>query len=149
MTFARPAALAVLVLALAGCTTLHSMRRQVVRAPARCADQTVQLYFEQSSAEISRESRAVISAAADTARPCRVTGVDVMGLADAVGGDSATNLELSKKRAQAVTQALAASKLPEATFKVAAAGEAGSVTPGGQAAPLRRRVDIVLHLAAR
>ena len=149
MTIARPAAVAALVLALAGCASVRSAREHVVRAPTRCADQTVQVYFEQFSAEIPKEGRDVIAAAAQAARPCRVSGVDVLGLADSVGGDSASNLELSKKRAKAVTDALTASALPDATFKVAAAGEAGAVTAAGQAAPMRRRVDIVLHLAPR
>ena len=149
MTFARSAASAALLIALTGCNTMHTGRARIERAPTRCADQTVQVYFEQFSSDISKEGRAVIAAAADAAKPCKVASVDVLGLADSVGGDSASNLELSKKRAQAVTAALAASALPAATFKVAAAGEAGSVTSAGQAAPMRRRVDIVLHLAAR
>jgi len=148
MSMARPAAVAALALALTGCTSMQH-GKQVVRAPARCADQSVEVYFEQFSAEISKDGQAVIRAAADAAKPCKVTGVDVLGLADSVGGDTASNLELSKKRAKAVTQALAASALPDATFKVAAAGEAGAVTAKGQAAPMRRRVDIVLHLAPR
>jgi len=149
MSIARPAAFAALALVLAGCGTMHTSGQRVVRAPARCPDQTVEVYFEQFSSEISKEGRAVIAAAADAAKPCKVASVDVLGLADSVGGDTATNLELSKKRARAVTEALAASALPDATFKVAAAGEAGAVTSRGQAAPMRRRVDIVLHLAPR
>jgi outer membrane protein OmpA-like peptidoglycan-associated protein len=149
MSTARPAALAALALVLAGCDTMHAGGQHVVRTPARCADQTVEVYFEQFSAEISKEGRAVIAAAAADAKPCRVASVDVLGLADSVGGDTASNLELSKKRAKAVTEALAASALPNATFKVAAAGQAGAVTSAGQAAPMRRRVDIVLRLAPR
>jgi outer membrane protein OmpA-like peptidoglycan-associated protein len=149
MTIARIAAVALLVLGLSACATVRSARDRIVRPSARCADQTVEVYFEQFSAEISKEGRQVIAAAAQTARPCRVTGVDVLGLADSVGGDQASNLELSKKRARAVTEALTASSLPDAKFQVAAAGEAGAVTAKGQAAPMRRRVDIVLHLAPR
>jgi outer membrane protein OmpA-like peptidoglycan-associated protein len=137
------------MLALAGCAADRSGRDRIVRPATPCADQAVQIYFEQFSAEISKESRAVISAAGMSAQSCRVTGVEVLGLADFSGGDTAANLELSKKRARAVTEALEASKLPEATFKVAAGGETGSVTAAGQARPMRRRVDIVLHLAPR
>lgn len=149
MTIARIATVALLALDLGACATVRSARERIVRAPPRCADQTVQVYFEQFSAEIPKDGRNVITAAAQAARPCRVTGVDVLGLADSVGGDAGSNLELSKKRARAVTEALTASSLPDAKFQVAAAGEAGSVTPAGAAAPMRRRVDIVLHLAPR
>jgi outer membrane protein OmpA-like peptidoglycan-associated protein len=148
MSMARPAAVAVLALVLSGCNSMQT-GKQVVRTPTRCENQTVAIYFEQFSSDISKDGQAVIHAAADAAKPCKVTSVDVLGLADSVGGDSASNLELSKKRAKAVTQALAASALPDATFQVAAAGEAGAVTAKGQAAPMRRRVDIVLHLAPR
>lgn len=149
MTIGRIAVAAALALGLAACTSMRSGREQIVRAPARCEDRTVQIYFEQFSAEIPKEGRDVIAAAAQAARPCRVVGVDVLGLADAVGGDAGANLELSKKRAKAVTDALIASSLPDASFKVAAAGEAGAVTADGKAAPMRRRVDIVLRLAVR
>jgi outer membrane protein OmpA-like peptidoglycan-associated protein len=76
-----------------------------------------------------------------------VTGVEVLGLADAVGGDTASNLQLSKDRARAVTAALESSGLPAAEFKVTAAGQSGATTAGGQAQPLRRRVDVVIHVA--
>jgi len=46
-----------------------------------------------------------------------------------------------------VTAALSAAGLPAGEFKLSAAGEAGAVTSSGKARPLRRRVDVVLHLA--
>jgi outer membrane protein OmpA-like peptidoglycan-associated protein len=74
-----------------------------------------------------------------------VASVDVLGLSDAVGAADA-NLELSKRRAQSVTAALTAAGLPAGEFRVGAAGQAGAVTADGKARPLRRRVDVVLHL---
>lgn len=133
-------------LGLAACSTLPGARERIVKAPPRCIDQTVQIYFEPFSAEVTREGRAVLAAAATQSKACKVTGVDVLGLADATG-DTAANLELSKRRAQAVTGALAGVGLPAAEFKVAAAGDSGAVTTDGRARPLRRRADIVLHLS--
>jgi outer membrane protein OmpA-like peptidoglycan-associated protein len=121
---------------------------QLVQAPTRCADATVQIYFEPWSAEITDEGRSVLDTTAANLRGCRVRAVEVLGLADAVGAPEA-NLELSQRRAQAVSQALAAEGLPAADFHLAAAGAAGAVTPQGAAAPLRRRVDVTLHVAAR
>ena len=72
MSMARPAAVAALALALTGCTSMQH-GKQVVRAPARCADQSVEVYFEQFSAEISKDGQAVIRAAADAAKPCKVS----------------------------------------------------------------------------
>ena len=135
-----------LMLTLAACATVRQARERIVRAPARCADQTVQVYFEPDSAEVTKEGRDVIAAAAQSAKGCKVAAVEVIGLADSAGGAGA-NLELSRKRADSVTGALRAAGLPAADFKVAAAGKAGAVTADGKAAPMRRRADIVLHLA--
>jgi len=136
------------LVSLSACNTMKSARDRVVRAPARCADQTVQVYFEQDSAEIGKESQAVISAAAQASKTCAVTGVDVTGLADATGAPDA-NLDLSRRRAEAVTAALAKAGVPAETVKIAAAGQNGAVNAAGQARPLRRRADVVLHMTAR
>jgi len=135
-------------MALAGCATVETVRSRLVRAPDACADQTVQIYFDPASAELTPEGLAVIRAAADGARSCRVRTVEVMGLADANGGPAAA-LELSRRRADAVSAALAANGLPPAEFRVAAAGQAGAVTQDGEKAPLRRRVDVTVRFAHR
>ena len=145
MTLLRTAATVGIALALTACATVQQARDKIVKRPTVCTDQTVQVYFEPESAEITKEGRAVINMAATAARGCQVASVEVLGLADSVGAAGA-NLELSKRRAQSVTAALASAGLPAAEFRVAAAGDAGATTASGQAAPLRRRTDITLHL---
>jgi outer membrane protein OmpA-like peptidoglycan-associated protein len=146
----RTASLCVLAAALAagGCTTVKTMRARLVRAPSACVDQTVQVYFEPGSADLTPEGRAVIDAEARTARRCRVKAAEVLGLSDAIGPADA-NYELSRRRAGSVSAALAANGLPAADFRVGAAGQAGAITPDGTMAPLRRRVDVTLRLAPR
>ena len=145
----QTATVTLLMLSLTACSTTPKTRDRIVKAPAACADETVQIYFESRSAEVTREGRAVLNAAARDSKACKVTAVDVLGLADAVSGTPDDNLELSKKRAQAVTEALTAAGLPAAEFKVAAAGEAGATNASGDLRPLRRRADIVLHLSPK
>jgi outer membrane protein OmpA-like peptidoglycan-associated protein len=135
-----------IALALGGCQTPRG--GPVARGSAACEDQAAQIYFEPASAEVTREGRAVIRAAAHAARSCAVKKVSVMGLADAAG-DPAANLELSKRRAQSVTAALAAEGLPDAEFDLSAAGQAGAVNANGDARLLRRRADVILRLAPR
>lgn len=144
-TCAVTAAMSVAML-LAGCTTVRNARDRIVKPQARCADVTVQIYFEPDSAEVTSEGRAVLRAAADQARACKVEGVSVLGLADAAGAPGA-NLDLSQRRAEAVTKALAATGLPAAAFDTAAAGQAGAVTATGDTRPLRRRADVTLKLS--
>lgn len=132
--------------ALGGCQTAQTVRARLVRTPPRCVDETVQIYFAPDEAELTPEGRLVISQAASAARGCTVKGVEVLGLADAAGAPGA-NLELSKKRADAVARALAANGLPAADFKLQAAGQAGAVRADGAASPLRRRADVTLRLA--
>ncbi|MES2724304.1 MAG: OmpA family protein [Pseudomonadota bacterium] len=147
MTMVRGLGAAVLVIAVlgAGCTTM-SARDRIVTREASCGDVTAEIYFEPDSAEVTKEGRAVLRAAADQAKGCQVDKVLVMGLADAAGAPAA-NLELSKQRASSVTQALAATGLPAAEFDLSAAGQAGSTTTGGDNRPLRRRADVTLKLS--
>ena len=134
------------VAALSACSTVGDGRQRLVRETRACQDVTVPVYFEPNVAQLTPDGRRVIAAAARTARPCHVQEVRVMGLADAAG-EPAANLELSQRRAAAVAEAIMKAGLPEASFEVAAAGQAGSVTKEGQVAPVRRRADITLKLS--
>ena len=137
-----------IAIGLSACGTVPPPRDRIVKTTRTCLDQQAQIYFEAESAEVTKEGRAVLDATAVDRNGCKVTGVEVLGLADAVGAPDA-NLELSRKRAEAVTAALTAQGLPAADFKVTAAGQAGAVTARGRAQPLRRRADIIIHLAPR
>ncbi|MDP3852819.1 OmpA family protein [Phenylobacterium sp.] len=133
-------------LATAGCA-MRSGRDRIVTAPAPCEDVTVQVYFEPDSAQVTAEGRAVIAQASSQAKSCRIDRVLVMGLADAAGAPAA-NLELSKRRATSVSEALSANGLPTAEFDLRAAGQSGAVTRTGDAQPLRRRTDVTVELSA-
>ena len=135
-----------LVMGLGACTTLETARDRIVKRAPACPDQAVEIYFEPESSDVTPESRAVIAGAAQSTQACKVKSVEVLGLADAAG-DPQANLALSERRAQSVAAALSAAGLPTAEFKVAAAGQAGALTANGQSRPLRRRVDVILHLS--
>lgn len=134
---------AALAVGLAGCAGTGG-RERLVAAPPRCVETAVPVYFEPGSHDLTDEGRALLAQAASETAGCDIERVVVVGLADAEGAPAA-NLELSKKRAQTVTAALAAVKLPAAEFRLAAAGEQGAVTAAG-AEPLRRRVDVILQM---
>jgi len=133
---------------MSGCQSFRAAKGPVVQAPPVCADFTVSIYFVSDSAVITHEADALITSAAARARRCTASAVEVIGLADAPG-DPQANLELSKKRADAVTGELAARGFKGAPIRVAAAGDAGAQTVAGQDKPLRRRVDVIFHLAPR
>ena len=139
-------AMGALAVGLGGCASMKSARDRIVRAPKVCQDLTVPVYFEANEAEITREGRRVIAASAAQAKGCNVDAVRVLGLADAAG-DPLSNLELSKKRAASVADAVQKAGLPAAEFEVAAAGQAGAVNKDGETAPVRRRADVTLKLS--
>jgi outer membrane protein OmpA-like peptidoglycan-associated protein len=140
--------LALLATAAGGCQSAREMGGRLVRGPAVCTDRTVRIYFEAESADLIPEGRAVLTQAAKEARRCRVNGVEVVGLADATGAADA-NYQLSQKRAATVAGVLAESRLPAPQFVVSAVGQEGATTSDGELRPVRRRADIVLHLAPR
>jgi peptidoglycan-associated lipoprotein len=133
----------VAALGLAGCADMGS--QAMVRAPATCSDFTVSIDFETDSASITPQAAAIIRAAARRAERCSVNRVDILGLASAPG-DVAANQALSEQRVASVTRALSARGLSHAAVAAGAAGEIGAETRSGLQRPLRRRVDIALHL---
>lgn len=127
----------------AGCAS--ALKRDDIVEPASACERSVtSIYFDADSHLVTDEGRAVIAQAATEARNCRIGYIEIVGLADAVGAPDA-NQALSERRAEAVTSALVAAGLPTGDLRVAAAGQAGSVTPDGEARPLRRRADIIIH----
>lgn len=133
-------------LTLGGCGTVSGFYR--VAAPKTCQDLTVAIYFQRDSATVTREAKAVLKGAGDRARGCVLGEVDVLGLADATG-DPDVNLDLSRKRAEAVRLAVIKLGFTTVNFKVGAAGEAGATTASGADRPLRRRADVTFRLKPR
>ena len=115
-----------------------------VSAPA-CADVRFPIYFAENSNQLTDPARQALGVAAAQVRACHIAYVSVIGLTDSVGL-AKDNIELSRQRATAVAQALAAAGLPTPKFEVRGLGEAGATTKSGNPVPLRRRTDVVIHV---
>jgi outer membrane protein OmpA-like peptidoglycan-associated protein len=151
---ARPVGIAAMLVgvALAGCQSTAARKPRagsapLIARPLSCVDIAFPIYFEPGSAAITREADSLMAAARMSAQGCRVTGIVVVGLADARGAPDA-NLELSKHRADNVASALAAHGFTQVEFREAAGGAIGAATKAGADKPLRRRTDVSIHLAA-
>lgn len=145
MTDHRTAGVVALALLAAGCAALPGApgyEGPVVATPDACSDLTASIYFDSDSATLTPDARELLRAVAAQAESCRFSVVTVYGLSDPVGAPAA-NVALSKRRAEVVTRQLAQLGFNEVTFKLVAAGAAGAITPQGEVAPLRRRVDII------
>ena len=150
MKTTKAIALAMTTLALSACSQTsgpwRTLKKPVAAAGPPCAGFTSSIYFDRDSAALTPEAQRVLVNARAQARGCAIRAVRVVGLADAVGASEA-NLALSKRRAQAVTRALAAQGFGQAAFDLAAVGDAGAEGPSGAAAPLRRRANIIFDIA--
>ncbi|MEH6664658.1 MAG: OmpA family protein [Brevundimonas sp.] len=133
-------------LAVAGCS--FAGRDALVTDPAGCAEQRLDIYFEEGEARIARPARDLIALTGQRLQACRIEGVEVIGLASATG-DPARNLTLSERRATAVADAMREAGWPAPQFTLSAAGEAGAMTGDGLAEPLRRRTVIVVRARPR
>jgi outer membrane protein OmpA-like peptidoglycan-associated protein len=138
--------------ALAGCAQVNKQvqrvthRGQVVAQPT-CQDFTIPIYFETGSDRLTREAVQAINDHSAQIGACKVAEVAVTGLADAEGS-AERNLELSRRRAIAVTQALSTRGFPTPRFEVAAGGETGASGPAGAVTPLRRRAEVNVRFAS-
>lgn len=130
---------------LSACTTGPDRLSATARPAAiQCAGFSFPIYFEKGSDELTAPARAVLASGAAQVKGCRVAKVEVLGLADA-DGRANRNLALSKRRAERVTEALAALGLPAPVFDTEAIGEAGAKGIDGKPEPLRRRTEVVIQ----
>ena len=134
--------------ALGGCAQVQKFRTRadMVKAPT-CTDFNFPVYFSEGSAQMPAAALQVIRQHSAQVRACQVAAIDVTGLSDADGSAQA-NLDLSKRRAAAVTSALTANGYPGTAIRMAAAGETGAATATAEA-PLRRRTEVSVKFAAR
>jgi peptidoglycan-associated lipoprotein len=135
----------VTALVLQGCAT--GGRERIVR-DGRCADFSFQIYFEQQSAGVTSAADTVMTDAARQIQGCPEPAVEIVGLAD-FRGAPAPNLALSRQRAEAVAGALQRKGFAAPSFRVLAAGEAGAITPEGEAEPLRRRAEVFVRFPSQ
>ena len=130
-------------LLLSGCTSAPLKPMPVASRPA-CTDVVFPIYFAEGSDQLTPTAGQVIGSEAALVRGCRIGYVSVLGLTDAAGG-AAHNLDLSRRRAATVAQALASAGLPAPKFEVNGAGETGALTDRGRPVPLRRKTEVVIH----
>ena len=145
LTLALGAALAV-----AGCALTPGVRDRsaVVVEPNACTPQRFDVYFRDGEAGLTDAARHAIGLTATQLQGCEIRKVNVIGLTDARGGPTA-NLDLSERRALAVTEALEAAGWPSPVFSLIVAGESGSVTAEGASEPMRRRTEVLVDAAPR
>ena len=122
-------------------------RNAVVAAPS-CQNFSFPIYFETGADRLTGAALQVIDDNSSRVKACPVSQVAVTGLADAEG-EAAANMELSRRRAATVAQALSARGYPTPTFDVGAAGEAGATGPRGAAAPMRRAAQVSVTFASQ
>ena len=137
-------------LAVAGCALTPGVRDRsaVVVEPNACTPQRFDVYFRDGEAGLTDAARHAIGLTATQLQGCEIRKVNVIGLTDARGGPTA-NLDLSERRALAVTEALEAAGWPSPVFSLIVAGESGSVTADGASEPMRRRTEVLVDAAPR
>lgn len=144
----RPFAFAAFAsLALAACATLSGEEARPFD-PAACYERDFAVYFDGVSTEISREAREVMDAVGVALRGCNITGVRIIGTAEAPGSQE-TNRDISVRRAEVIADYLAQRVgWPRSRFELLATGERGAVTEDGLNVPMRRRARIIVAAVA-
>lgn len=107
---------------------------------------TYLVFFDFDKALLSADAQKIIEEAADYARQNGTAALTAIGHADTAGA-SAYNMDLSKRRAEAVKVALIARGIAAQKIAVKSLGEAQALPPEGAAPrePQYRRVEIILE----
>jgi outer membrane protein OmpA-like peptidoglycan-associated protein len=143
-SFATASAAVLAIGTLPGCALGPEPKTTLV---STCATARFPIYFAKGSDELSDQARAAIRAGADLVRTCQVREVDIFGLAEA-DGPAAVDLDLSKRRAANVAQALQAAGLPEPLFDVKGLGASTARTATGRPEMLQRKTLVVIQVAS-
>lgn len=148
MTMRKIFILALGTLALTACAQGPLSRDQLVAEPTACAPQPLEIYFAESTAQLTAPARQAIDLLANKMARCDIQKVTVIGLSSATGTSEA-NLTLAQRRAQTVAAELERRGWPAPAFQLEAAGDAGAVTADGAAEPLRRRTLVFVEATPR
>ena len=114
------------------------------RSGVSCEDFSFPIYFERDSEQLTAAAQKVIVQAGQRVRGCTLGPLEVVGLAEA-GKSRARGLEVSRRRAEVVADALKRSGLPAPSFDIDAVGSAGARVSRGRREPLRRRTEVVIR----
>ncbi len=133
------------VAALGACASPSTPKMSRLAARTRCADESFPIYFARGSAELTEPARQVIGSASGRIAGCRVTAVDVRGIAAPDAPGTAADGGLTQSRADNVAKALAAAGLPAPAFDVELANSSRPAGRPGRNEPLPRRTEVVLH----
>ncbi len=114
-------------------------------APPPPASELYLVYFDFDNAELSEAAKAVLETASSAARKLKGMTVTVSGHTD-LAGTADFNMELSKRRAMAVSEALIKAGVASAAVKAEAFGQTlpAIITADGVAEAGNRRVEIFL-----
>lgn len=136
-------------LAVTACATNGSgyATRDALVAPVNCSNQTFEIYFDEGQATLAPTALTLLQMRGQQLSGCEISKVSVVGLASATGATTA-NMALSERRAQAVSDALAAQGWPAPVFEVNAVGAEGA-REGQVNEPLRRRTEVFVEAAPR
>jgi len=107
---------------------------------------TYLVFFDFDKAIVTDDARKIIAEAADYARQNDTPALTAIGHADTAGA-TAYNIDLSKRRAEAVKAALIGRGIAAQKITVKSVGEAQALPPEGGAPrePQYRRVEIILQ----
>lgn len=135
----------VLAATLAGCATQPAPTEEgtLVTAPEPGERTHYQVFFDNDSAVLNEEGKAVIASIAQVAANNEKASVRLIGKTDRVGA-TGVNLALSKKRTDVVLEALVAAGVPTKRIDWGWTGERGAIvrTADEKSEPRNRVVEI-------
>src|SRR4051812_40167224 len=118
---------------------------QQVSSPEMAGPGQYRVFFAFDRADLSQDDRQIITQAAEDYRRTGTARITVTGHTD-TSGSAAYNLELSQRRAEAVTSELVRQGVPATEIATVGRGEEDLLVPtaDGVREPRNRRVEIVI-----
>lgn len=120
--------------------------RAVALRPVNCQNDVETLLrsgsirFEEGSARIDATSRVLVDQLAEALHPCRGSIIAIAGHTDSSGSEQ-SNLALSRRRAEAVRQALIARGIPPEGLRAQGVGSSDPIAGLDPADPANRRIE--------
>lgn len=144
-----PIQLAVLCALLGACASSEKTKvaTPVSAATSHCSAQQMVFYFGSWETALNDIGQKEIALVQSKLAGCSIDAVRIVGMAGAPG-DVAANMEVSRKRAETVADALAAGGWPRDRFAIEVRGEDGATTSDGLEKPMRRRAEVSVAASA-